>query len=63
MISSKAMRKRLKTINIYRNNPRLHLKEEPFRLGFFTCDNCAAVEGCFAAFDLYNTNGDCLMEK
>ena len=29
----------------------------------FTCVDCATVFQCQFAFDLYNTNGDCLMEK
>lgn len=29
----------------------------------FTCDNCAHMPECSLAFDLYNTNGDCLASK
>lgn len=29
----------------------------------FTCVDCATVFKCKLAFDLYNTNGDCLLEK
>lgn len=29
----------------------------------FTCAHCGEVETCEFAFDLYNTSGDCLMEK
>jgi hypothetical protein len=29
----------------------------------FTCDKCAARYRCTLAFDLYNTDGDCLAEK
>ena len=28
-----------------------------------TCDNCAAVTICSLAYDLYNTNGDCIYDK
>ncbi len=29
----------------------------------FTCEECNLVAKCQLAFDLYNTDGDCLMEK
>lgn len=29
----------------------------------FTCDDCGANDNCEYAFDLYNTDGDCLAEK
>lgn len=29
----------------------------------FTCDDCPAKRVCQFAFDLYNTDGDCLAEK
>jgi hypothetical protein len=29
----------------------------------FTCDQCPARNTCDFAFDLYNTDGDCLAEK
>lgn len=29
----------------------------------FTCDDCPAKNTCDFAFDLYNTDGDCLAEK
>jgi hypothetical protein len=29
----------------------------------FTCVDCATVSRCKLAFDLYNTNGDCLLTK
>jgi len=29
----------------------------------FTCEKCDQVNKCVLAFDLYNTDGDCLMEK
>jgi hypothetical protein len=29
----------------------------------FTCDKCGAKLTCTLAFDLYNTDGDCLAEK
>jgi hypothetical protein len=29
----------------------------------FTCDDCPSAPSCEFAFDLYNTNGDCLAEK
>lgn len=29
----------------------------------FTCDRCADMPSCTLAFDLYNTNGDCLATK
>ena len=28
-----------------------------------TCENCGCNDNCEFAFDLYNTDGDCLMEK
>ena len=28
-----------------------------------TCNDCSDKETCIYAFDLYNTNGDCLAEK
>lgn len=33
---------------------------EPARI---TCDACRLVSRCVFAFDPYNTNGDCLLEK
>jgi hypothetical protein len=29
----------------------------------FTCDGCGFAPRCLFAFDLYNTNGDCLADK
>jgi len=29
----------------------------------FTCDSCPRAPICTLAFDLYNTNGDCLYDK
>lgn len=29
----------------------------------FTCHECAIVRECIVAFDIYNTHGDCLMDK
>lgn len=29
----------------------------------FTCDKCEWAPSCELAFDLYNTNGDCLADK
>ena len=29
----------------------------------FTCDECFDVDNCPFAFDLYNTNNDCIAEK
>lgn len=29
----------------------------------FTCDTCVGNDACERAFDAYNTDGDCLMEK
>jgi len=29
----------------------------------FTCDTCKLVTKCLLAYDLYNTNGDCLVDK
>lgn len=29
----------------------------------FTCDDCPALSICKHAYDLYNTDGDCLAEK
>jgi len=29
----------------------------------YTCYNCGAWQGCLYAFDVYNTDGDCLAEK
>jgi hypothetical protein len=29
----------------------------------FTCDDCTADDKCKFAFNLYNTNGDCLAAK
>ncbi len=29
----------------------------------FTCDECGANDTCDLAWDLYNTDGDCLAEK
>ena len=31
--------------------------------GAFTCKDCAQRFTCHVAFDLYNTEGDCLAEK
>jgi hypothetical protein len=31
--------------------------------GKFTCDDCVDKRICTLAFDLYNTDGDCLMMK
>ena len=38
--------------------------EEPIPIpDSFTCDDCGGVDECEWAWDLYNTNGDCLAEK
>lgn len=29
----------------------------------FTCNKCPAADDCAFAWDLYNTNGDCLADK
>jgi hypothetical protein len=29
----------------------------------FTCDGCSQAPTCTLAFDAYNTNGDCLLDK
>ena len=29
----------------------------------YTCDTCAVQRRCLFAWDAYNTDGDCLMEK
>jgi hypothetical protein len=29
----------------------------------FTCDHCPWLKSCVFAFDLYNTNGDCIALK
>lgn len=34
-----------------------------FDIKEFTCDDCGARFSCPCAFDAYNTDGDCLMEK
>lgn len=33
------------------------------RVTEFTCDMCTSAPTCSLAFDGYNTNGDCLLEK
>lgn len=36
------------------------------RYGFtprLTCDSCSIRSSCDVAYDLYNTDGDCLMDK
>lgn len=38
-------------------------KLEGFDVDSFTCDDCGARFNCPLVFDLYNTDGDCLMEK
>ena len=30
---------------------------------YCSCTNCPANDKCKYAFDLYNSNGDCLLEK
>ncbi len=37
--------------------------EVGYNLKDCTCNDCRDVEHCRYAFDLYNTNGDCLAEK
>ena len=37
--------------------------EDPSATPEFTCDTCTQASICCLAFDLYNTDGDCLMEK
>lgn len=39
-----------------------HAKEHDYSYNF-TCDDCGARFSCTLAYDLYNTNGDCLAEK
>lgn len=39
------------------------LEEHGLAFEDFTCSNCKMVDGCPFAFDMYNTDGDCLMEK
>ncbi len=34
-----------------------------FGVGSFTCDDCPSRRTCEWAFDVYNTDGDCLAEK
>jgi hypothetical protein len=34
-----------------------------YNIESFTCDDCGARYRCSLAFDLYNTQGDCLAEK
>ena len=29
----------------------------------FTCERCNKIRSCSLAFDCYNTDGDCLLEK
>jgi len=29
----------------------------------YTCDECSITRTCTLAYDLYNTNGDCLADK
>ena len=36
---------------------------EGISISTFTCDDCAARFKCKMAFDVYNTDGDCLAEK
>lgn len=36
---------------------------EKYGIDQFTCDDCTQKETCPCAFDAYNTDGDCLMEK
>lgn len=39
------------------------IKEQGLTILDFTCTNCQQVSTCPSAYDLYNTNGDCLEEK
>lgn len=39
------------------------IKDEGLVIADFTCTNCQFVTTCRSAYDLYNTNGDCLEEK
>jgi hypothetical protein len=45
---------RTKSINEYR---------EGMIVDEFTCDHCAQVSYCSLAFDIYNTDGECLYAK
>lgn len=38
-------------------------KGEGVEIAAFTCDDCGARFTCGLAFDAYNVDGDCLMEK
>jgi hypothetical protein len=42
---------------------RVEFKEEGFKFADFTCATCELVAKCEHAFDAYNTDGDCLVEK
>lgn len=34
-----------------------------FEINEFTCYSCPSWRKCALSFDIYNTDGDCLMEK
>jgi len=38
-------------------------KEHGMEVAKFTCDGCNLATTCKLVFDLYNTDGDCLLEK
>jgi hypothetical protein len=38
-------------------------EEYKHKLEDFSCNECGAKDHCIYAWDLYNTNGDCLAEK
>ena len=47
---------------------RLHMVEELFNSGHgettkITCDTCESRTSCPSAYDMYNTDGDCLEDK
>lgn len=46
-------------INAEGYEPEIKSEEKPV----FTCDKCLDKRFCPCAYDLYNTNGSCLMEK
>jgi MoaA/NifB/PqqE/SkfB family radical SAM enzyme len=40
-----------------------YLNYTPTLHGGITCDKCEGKAACRLAYDAYNTNGDCLLEK
>lgn len=50
-------------LDVLRDEVSRHCAKAGYPIAVFTCDGCAMVTRCTLAFDPYNTDGDCLLDK